>query len=218
MNLIDTLNQIWTQILEVTAIFVMPGLGRPDRPAAGARRLGLVGPFLTFTAPRVADLPGPQAARQGRVRGGAARRRDRRRRRARSSRSGCPTAAATRSSTRRARSAASTATTSSRSICPMCGLGRAARRRHLLELRPRPQGQAARRRRPHDAPVRSPAAPRPPEALTMAAPLVEPLLARRHPRRARVRGPRRPRGDAGQRPAAAARPRAAPASRPTPAS
>ena len=27
MNLIDTLNQIWTQILEVTSVFVMPDWG-----------------------------------------------------------------------------------------------------------------------------------------------------------------------------------------------
>ena len=39
-------------------------------------------------------------------------------------------------------------------ICPMCDLGRPAIDRHLHQLRPRPEGQPAGGRRPHD--VRSP--------------------------------------------------------------
>ena len=47
MNLIDTLNQIWTQILEVTSVFVMPDWGFLIGLLPVLIVVGLVGPFLT---------------------------------------------------------------------------------------------------------------------------------------------------------------------------
>jgi hypothetical protein len=77
VNLIDTLNQIWTQILEVTSIFVMPDWGFLIGFMPVLIVLGLIGPFLTAlaigtviylaTKPRVkvAFVEGPQVARIG---------------------------------------------------------------------------------------------------------------------------------------------------------
>jgi hypothetical protein len=47
VNLIDTLNQIWTQILEVTSIFVMPDWGFLIGLLPVLIVIGLIGPFLT---------------------------------------------------------------------------------------------------------------------------------------------------------------------------
>ena len=47
MNLVDLLNQIWTQILQVTAIFVTPDWGFLIGLLPVLVLLGLVGPFLT---------------------------------------------------------------------------------------------------------------------------------------------------------------------------
>ena len=49
MNLIDTLNQLWTRILEVTQIFVMPDWGGLIGLLPVLVVLGLIGPFITFT-------------------------------------------------------------------------------------------------------------------------------------------------------------------------
>ena len=49
MNLIDTLDQLWTQILEVTQIFVMPDWGGVIGLLPVLVVLGLIGPFITFT-------------------------------------------------------------------------------------------------------------------------------------------------------------------------
>ena len=77
MNLIDTLNQIWTQILEVTSIFVMPDWGFLIGLLPVLIVVGLIGPFLTAlaigtviylaTKPRakVAFVEGPQVAQIG---------------------------------------------------------------------------------------------------------------------------------------------------------
>ena len=47
MNLIDTLNQIWTQILEVTSVFEMPDWGFLIGLLPVLIVVGLVGPLLT---------------------------------------------------------------------------------------------------------------------------------------------------------------------------
>ena len=77
MNLIDTLNQIWTQILEVTSIFVMPDWGFLISMLPVLIVIGLVGPFLTglaigtviylATKPRVkvSFVEGPRVAEIG---------------------------------------------------------------------------------------------------------------------------------------------------------
>ena len=77
MNLIETLNQIWTQILDVTSIFVMPDWGFLIGFMPVLIVLGLIGPFLTAlaigtvlylaTKPRtkVAFVEGPQVAQIG---------------------------------------------------------------------------------------------------------------------------------------------------------
>ena len=74
MTLIETLNQIWTQILDVTSIFVMPDWGFLIGFMPVLIVLGLIGPFLTAlaigtviylaTKPRVkvAFVEGPQVA------------------------------------------------------------------------------------------------------------------------------------------------------------
>ena len=77
MTLIETLNQIWTQILDVTSIFVMPDWGFLIGFMPVLIVLGLIGPFLTalaigtvlylVTKPRtkVAYVEGPQVAQIG---------------------------------------------------------------------------------------------------------------------------------------------------------
>jgi hypothetical protein len=77
VNLIDTLNQIWTQILEVTSIFVMPDWGFLISMLPVLIVVGLVGPFLTglaigtviylATKPRVkvSFVEGPRVAEIG---------------------------------------------------------------------------------------------------------------------------------------------------------
>jgi hypothetical protein len=50
VNLIDVLNQIWTQILQVTALFVTPDWGFLIGLLPVLILLGLVGPFLTGLA------------------------------------------------------------------------------------------------------------------------------------------------------------------------
>ena len=49
MNLIDTLNQLWTRILEVTQLFVMPDWGGLIALLPVLVVVGLIGPFITFT-------------------------------------------------------------------------------------------------------------------------------------------------------------------------
>jgi len=77
VTLIETLNQIWTQILDVTSIFVMPDWGFLIGFMPVLIVLGLIGPFLTAlaigtvlylaTKPRVkvAFVEGPQVAEIG---------------------------------------------------------------------------------------------------------------------------------------------------------
>ncbi len=48
MNIIDVLNQIWTQILDVTAVFVTPDWGALIGLLPVFIVIGLIGPFLTF--------------------------------------------------------------------------------------------------------------------------------------------------------------------------
>lgn len=50
MNLVDVLNQIWTQILQVMSIFVMPDWGFLIGLLPVLIVVGLIGPFLTFLA------------------------------------------------------------------------------------------------------------------------------------------------------------------------
>ena len=50
MNLVDVLNAIWTQILQVTSLFVMPDWGMLISALPVLIVLGLVAPFLTFLA------------------------------------------------------------------------------------------------------------------------------------------------------------------------
>jgi hypothetical protein len=50
VNLVDVLNSIWTQILQVTSIFVMPDWGMLISALPVLIVLGLVAPFLTFLA------------------------------------------------------------------------------------------------------------------------------------------------------------------------
>lgn len=50
MNPIDVLNSIWTQILQVTSLFVMPDWGTLISALPVLVVLGLVAPFLTFVA------------------------------------------------------------------------------------------------------------------------------------------------------------------------
>lgn len=50
MNIVDVLNEIWTQILEVTTLFVIPDWGGLIGLLPIVVLLGLVMPFLTFVA------------------------------------------------------------------------------------------------------------------------------------------------------------------------
>lgn len=50
MNIVDVLNEIWTQILTVTSVFVMPDWGVVIGWLPVIVLLGLVMPFLTFVA------------------------------------------------------------------------------------------------------------------------------------------------------------------------
>lgn len=50
MNLVDVLNSIWSQILQVTSLFVMPDWGILISALPVLIVLGLVLPFLTFLA------------------------------------------------------------------------------------------------------------------------------------------------------------------------
>lgn len=50
MNLIDVLNSIWSQILQVTSMFVIPDWGQVIAALPVVIVLGLVAPFLTFLA------------------------------------------------------------------------------------------------------------------------------------------------------------------------
>jgi len=50
VNLVDVLNAIWTQILQVTSLFVMPDWGMLISALPVLIVLGLVAPFLTFLA------------------------------------------------------------------------------------------------------------------------------------------------------------------------
>ena len=145
MNLIDTLNQIWTQILEVTSVFVMPDWGFLIGLLPVLIVVGLVGPFLTglvlgtmiylMRKPRVKVdfVEGPRVAEIG-----AGWRPDLPGRAA-------PLPAPRARSTRRAWSAA-TLTTSSDGRLPDVRPRPLGAGRHLHQLRPRPQGQAARGR------------------------------------------------------------------------
>ena len=203
MNIVDVLNEIWTQILTVTSVFVMPDWGVVIGWLPVIILLGLVMPFLTFVAlgsliyvarkprtkvvfeegPRVAEIgPGgepvfpvglPHCRRDG---------------------LDLPVGhAPLRDLPRRARG-------------HLSDVRARARRdhRHLHELRARPEGQDAGRRGPDDARTE---AGRRGRGMNLAS-LSSTLFSHRgHLRRARVRGPCRPRGDAGQRPAAPAEPR-----------
>ncbi len=48
MNLVDVLNAIWSQILRVTSLFVIPDWGQVIAALPVVVVLGLVAPFLTF--------------------------------------------------------------------------------------------------------------------------------------------------------------------------
>lgn len=50
MNIVDVLNQIWTQILDVMSIFVLPDWGLLIALLPVFIVIGLIGPFLTFLA------------------------------------------------------------------------------------------------------------------------------------------------------------------------
>ena len=50
MNLVDVLNSIWSQILQVTSLFVIPDWGQVIGALPVVVVLGLVAPFLTFLA------------------------------------------------------------------------------------------------------------------------------------------------------------------------
>ena len=50
MNLVDVLNSIWSQILKVTTLFVIPDWGQVIAALPVVIVLGLVAPFLTFLA------------------------------------------------------------------------------------------------------------------------------------------------------------------------
>jgi hypothetical protein len=50
VNLVDVLNGIWSQILQVTSLFVMPDWGMLISALPVLILLGLVGPFVTFLA------------------------------------------------------------------------------------------------------------------------------------------------------------------------
>ena len=50
MNLVDVLNAIWTQILQVASLFVIPDWGQVIAALPVIIVLGLVAPFLTFLA------------------------------------------------------------------------------------------------------------------------------------------------------------------------
>jgi hypothetical protein len=50
VNLIDVLNSIWSQILQVTSMFVIPDWGQVIAALPVVIVLGLVAPFLTFLA------------------------------------------------------------------------------------------------------------------------------------------------------------------------
>ena len=205
-------------------IFVMPDWGCADQHPAGPHLPRRRRAVPDLHGARLAGLPRPQAAREGHLRGGAAGRRDRRRRRSRSSRPGLPhcrrDALVYPSGTTRCETCHDELAV----ICPMCGLGRAARRRHLhataaSSSRSKPRavavrataGAEARRRRGRLACDRSARATR--DDLLRASSRIGDDA-----RRARVRGARRARRDAGQRPPDRAGPRAGRRSRPTPAS
>ena len=149
MTLIETLNQIWTQILDVTSIFVMPDWGFLIGFMPVLIVLGLIGPFLTAlalgtviylaTKPRVkvAFVEGPQVAQIGA--------------------GGEPVFPVGLPHCRRHALVYESGTQRCdidndplSVVCPMCGLGRQAIGRHLHQLRPRAQGQAARAGRPQD--------------------------------------------------------------------
>ena len=98
MNLVDVLNQIWTQILQVTALFVTPDWAFIISLLPILILLGLVGPFMTglmlgtavylVRRPRVAMAfeEGPRVAEIGPGGSGAGRPGRSARRRARSRR------------------------------------------------------------------------------------------------------------------------------------
>ena len=77
MNLVDVLNGVWSQILEITSLFVMPDWGALIGLLPVLVVIGLVAPFLTFLALgtviylvrkprlRVAFVEGPQTAELG---------------------------------------------------------------------------------------------------------------------------------------------------------
>ena len=123
--IVDTLNQIWTPILDVTAIFVMPDWDFLIGLLPFLILLGVVMPFLTFTAlgsliylarkPRakVSFVEGPRVAELGPVASP-------------SSPSACPTAVATRLIFRPGTIRCDTCRDELTVICPMCGLGRLA--------------------------------------------------------------------------------------------
>lgn len=50
MNVVDALNQIWTQLLQVTSVFVLPDWGFLIGLLPVFVLLGVVAPFLTFLA------------------------------------------------------------------------------------------------------------------------------------------------------------------------
>lgn len=50
MNLVDVLNSIWSEILKVTTLFVIPDWGQVIGALPVVIVLGLVAPFLTFVA------------------------------------------------------------------------------------------------------------------------------------------------------------------------
>ena len=124
-------------------IFVMPDWGGLIGLLPVLILLGVVGPFLTFLALGTMIYLIRKPRTKVDLRGRPAGRRDRRRRRADLPGRPAPLPA------RRARLPVghgplrALPATQLAVICPMCGLGRHGDRRHLHELRPRPEGQAA---------------------------------------------------------------------------
>ena len=185
MNLVDTLNQIWTQILALTPVFVMPDWGKLIGLLPVFVLIGLIGPFITFTMLGAIDLPDPQAAGQRHLRRRPAARPRSDPVASPSSRSACRTAGATASSIHPGRPAAPWTVTSSRSSA-RCAASAASPRSTRAPTAASSSRSSRGPSRSASRPGRSPVARRSPDH---GRHLVRPLLAGRHPHRARASRP-----------------------------
>ena len=126
MNIVDVLNQIWTQILEITSIFVMPDWTFVISLLPIIVLFGLVMPFLTGLVLGTGGLPGDASrgsrspSRRGRGSPSSTPAASR------SIPSGCPTAGATRWSIPSGTTRCERCQDPLAVICPMCSLGRSA--------------------------------------------------------------------------------------------